>query len=82
MATSNEKFTALIEDLHQLAAYLHERGEKTLKLSRQFEQHAQGERDAVSREYDLRQATMLDYQHHTWHEIGNMVEKLIKQHNT
>jgi len=23
---------------------------------------------------------MLDYQHYIWHEIGNMVEKLIKQH--
>jgi len=25
---------------------------------------------------------MLDYQHHIWHEIGNMVEKLIKQYET
>lgn len=81
MATSDEKFTALIEDLYQFAAYLHERGEKTLKLSKQFEQHAQSERDAMNRDYDLRQATMLDYQHHIFHEIGNMVEKLIKQHD-
>jgi len=24
---------------------------------------------------------MLDYQHHIWHEIGNMVDKLTKQYN-
>jgi hypothetical protein len=80
MATAEEKFAALIEDLHQLAAYLHSRGDKTLKLSQQFAENAQ--RDTSNKEYDLRQSTMLDYQHHTWHEIGNMVEKLIKQHET
>ncbi len=78
MPTSEEKFKALLEDLHQLAVYLHERGERSLKLSRQFEEHAK--QDASNREFDLRQATMLDYQHHIWHEIANMVEKLIKQH--
>jgi hypothetical protein len=78
MATSEEKLTALLNDLNELASYLHERGEKSLKLSKQFEEHAQ--RDASSREFDRRQATMLDYQHHIWHEIGNMVEKLIKKH--
>ena len=80
MATAEEKFAALIEDLHQLAAYLHSRGDKTLKLSQQFAENAR--RDTSNKEYDLRQATMLDYQHHIWHEIGNMVEKLIKQHET
>ncbi len=80
MATTEEKFAALIEDLHQLAAYLHSRGDKTLKLSQQFAENAR--RDTSNKEYDLRQSTMLDYQHHTWHEIGNMVEKLIKQHET
>ena len=80
MAKEEEKFTALIEDLHQLAAYLHSRGDKTLKLSQQFAENAR--RDTSNKEYDLRQATMLDYQHHIWHEIGNMVEKLIKQHET
>ena len=30
--------------------------------------------------YELRQATMLDYQHHIWHEIGNMVDKLTKKY--
>lgn len=80
MATAEEKFAVLIEDLHQLAAYLHSRGDKTLKLSQQFAENAR--RDTSNKEYDLRQSTMLDYQHHTWHEIGNMVEKLIKQHET
>jgi hypothetical protein len=80
MATAEEKFAALIEDLHQLAAYLHSRGDKTLKLSQQFAENAR--RDTSNKEYDLRQSTMLDYQHHAWHEIGNMVEKLIKQHET
>jgi hypothetical protein len=79
MATSEEKFAALIEDLHQLAAYLHGRGDKTLKLSKQFEENAR--KDPSNKEFDLRQATMLDYQHNLWHEIGNMVENLIKQHN-
>ena len=80
MTTEEEKFAALIEDLHQLAAYLHSRGDKTLKLSQQFAENAR--RDTSNKEYDLRQTTMLDYQHHIWHEIGNMVEKLIKQHET
>jgi len=80
MATAEEKFAALIEDLHQLAAHLHSRGDKTLKLSQQFAENAR--RDTSNKEYDLRQSTMLDYQHHTWHEIENMVEKLIKQHET
>jgi len=79
MATENEKFAALIEDLQQFAAYLHSRGDKTLQLSKQFEENAK--KDPSNREFDLRQATMLDYQHHIWNEIGNMVEKLIKQHN-
>jgi len=79
MGTSEEKFTALVEDLYQLATYLHERGDKTLKLSKQFEENAK--KDASNREFDLRQATMLDYQHNLWHEIGNMVEKLVKQHD-
>ncbi|MDQ6660892.1 MAG: hypothetical protein M3Z24_07995 [Chloroflexota bacterium] len=78
MATSDEKLTALLTDLHQLATYLHGRGDKTLALSRQFEENAK--RDPSNREFDLNQARMLDYQHTTWHEIGNMVEKIMKQH--
>ena len=79
MPTSEEKFAALLGDLQELATYLHNRGEKTLTLSKQFEENAQ--RDPSNREFDLRQATMLDYQHHIWHEIGNMVDRLIKQYN-
>jgi len=74
-----EKFAALLADLQELATYLHSRGEKTLALSKQFEENAQ--RDPSNREFDLRQSTMLDYQHHIWHEIGNMVDRLIKQYN-
>ena len=78
MPTGEEKLSALLEDLHELASYLHGRGDKTLVLSKQFEENAK--KDPSNRDFDLRQATMLDYQHHIWHEIGNMVEKLIKQH--
>ena len=78
MPTSQEKLTALLQDLEQLATYLHGRGDKTLTLSKQFEENAK--KDSSNREFDLRQATMLDYQHHIWHEIGNMVDKLVKQY--
>lgn len=78
MPTSEEKFTALLQDLQQLATYLHSRGDRTLALSKQFEENTK--KDPSNKEFDLRQATMLDYQHHTWHEIGNMVDKLIKQY--
>ncbi len=78
MATSDEQLTALLGDLHELATYLHNRGDKTLALSKQFEENAQ--RDTSNREFDLNQARMLGYQHNIWHEIGNMVEKIIKQH--
>ncbi len=78
MPTSDEKFHALLEDLHQLAAYLHGRGDKTLALSQKFAENAQ--KDPSNREFDLNQSRMLDYQHTVWHEIGNMVDKLIKQH--
>jgi hypothetical protein len=48
-------------------------------MSKRFEEHAHA--DPANREFDQRQATMLDYQHHVWHEIGNMLEKLIKQYD-
>jgi hypothetical protein len=79
MPTSEEKFQGLLEDLQQLATYLHDRGEKTLTMAKRFEENARN--DPANREFDLRQSTMLDYQHHTWHEIANMVEKLIKQYD-
>ena len=78
MPTSDEKLTSLLQDLGKLSTYLHDRGDKSLSLSKQFEENAK--RDSSNRDFDLRQATMLDYQHHIWHEIGNMVEKIIKQH--
>jgi hypothetical protein len=78
MPTSEEILTALLRDLERLATYLHGRGEKTLALSKQFEENAKN--DAANREFDQRQAIMLDYQHHIWHEIGNMVDKLVKKY--
>ena len=78
MLTNDEKLAALLKDLHELSAYLHGRGDKTLAMSKKFEENAK--RDAANREYDLSQAKMPDYQHHVWHEIGNMIDKLIKQH--
>lgn len=80
MVPAEKKFQGLLEDLQQLATYLHERGDKTLATAQRFEEHARA--DPANREFDQRQATMLDYQHHVWHEIGNLVEKLIKQYNT
>jgi len=78
MATSEEKLTALLNDLHEMAEYLHGQGEKKLALAKRFEENAQ--KDPSNREFDLNQAKMLDYQHYIWHEIGNMVEKLIKKY--
>lgn len=78
MATSDEKLTALLADLREMAGYLHGQGEKKLALARRFEENAKN--DPANREFDLGQAKMLDYQHYIWHEIGNMVEKLVKQY--
>lgn len=78
MPTSEEKLAALLRDLHQLSAYLHQQGDKKLALSQRFTENA--EKDPANREFDLNQAKMLDYQHYIWHEIGNMVDKLIKQY--
>ncbi len=78
MATSDEKLTALLNDLHEMAEYLHGQGEKKLALAKRFEENAQ--KDPYNQEFDLNQAKMLDYQHYIWHEIGNMVEKLIKKY--
>jgi len=78
MATTDEKLTALLDDLREMSNYLHSQGEKKLALSRRFEENAKS--DASNRDFDLNQAKMLDYQHYIWHEIGNMVEKLVKQY--
>lgn len=79
MPTPEEKLRGLLEDLQQLAAYLHGRGEKTLAMAKRFEENAQ--HDPANRDFDLNQSRMLDYQHHVWHEVGNMVEKLLKQYD-
>ncbi len=79
MPTTEENLAALLQDLQELATYLHSRGDKSLALSKQFEENAK--QDSSNREFDLRQATMLDYQHHIWHEIGNLVDKLIKKYD-
>jgi len=79
MPSAEEQFQGLREDLQQLIVYLHERGDKTLAMSKRFEEHART--DPANREFDQRQATMLDYQHYVWHEIGNMVEKLVKKYD-
>lgn len=78
MATGDEKLHALLRDLRELTTYLHDQGDKKLALSRRFEENAR--KDASNRDFDLNQAKMLDYQHYIWHEIGNMVEKLVKQY--
>ena len=78
MPTSDEKLTALLNDLRELGTYLHGRGDKTYALSLQFAENAK--KDASNREFDLNQSRMLDYQHHIWHEIGNLVDKLTKQY--
>ncbi len=78
MPGNEEKLDALLKDLRELTTYLHGRGDKTLALSKQFEEHAK--RDASNREFDLNQSRMLDYQHNLWHEIGNLVDKMLKQY--
>ncbi len=40
MPTSEEKLTALLEDLRQLSTYLHDQGNKKLALARKFEDNA------------------------------------------
>jgi hypothetical protein len=78
MSTSDEKLQALLNDLRELETYLHSRGDKTKALSLQFAENAQ--KNPANREYDLNQSRMLDYQHYTWHEIGNLVDKITKQY--
>jgi hypothetical protein len=79
-ATSGEgdsaaTLAALLADLSQLRDYLQQRGRHTYDLAQRFMHNAQ--RDAASRAYDERQATMLEYQHYIWHEIAGLVNKLL-----
>lgn len=78
MLNGNEKLNALLKDLNELSAHLHKRGERSLILSRQFSANA--EKDAGNRDFDLNQAKMLAYQHELLHEIGNLVDKIVKQY--
>lgn len=78
MSASDEKLEALLRELRELTVYMRGRGEKTRSLSVQFAENAK--KDSSSREFDLNQARMLDYQHHLWHEISNMLDKLLKKY--
>lgn len=80
MATSeaDKKLGELLRDIRELAAYMHERGKKTHALSMQFAENAK--KNSSDREFDLNQSRMLDYQHTLWHEMGNLVERLIKKY--
>jgi hypothetical protein len=55
------KLRSLLGDLETLRQYLDERGHHTYELAQRFLANAQ--RNASSRAYDERQATMLEYQH-------------------
>ncbi len=78
MSTGDQKLDALLHDLRELEVYTRERGEKTRILSLKFAENAK--KDSSNREFDLNQSRMLDYQHDLWHEIGNLIEKLIKKY--
>lgn len=73
--TSAERLAGLLRDLETLQAYLQERGRHSYDLAQRFLANAR--RDAGSRAYDERQATMLEYQHYIWHEIAGRVTQLL-----
>lgn len=66
---------ALLRDLTTMRDYLDDRGKHTYELAQRFIENAR--RDPSSREYDERQATMLEYQHYIWHEIAGRVNQLL-----
>lgn len=72
---SAERLAGLLRDLETLQAYLQERGRHSYELAQKFLANAR--RDAGSRAYDERQATMLEYQHYIWHEIAGRVSQLL-----
>jgi len=78
MSTSAQKSDAILHDLRELEAYMRERAEKTRTLSLQFAENAM--KNPSNREFDLSQSRMLDYQHSLWHEMGNLIERLIKKY--
>jgi hypothetical protein len=69
------KLRGLLDDLETLRQYLDERGRHTYELAQRFLANAR--RDASSRAYDERQATMLEYQQYIWHEIAGRVAQLL-----
>lgn len=75
LAPAEERLRGLLADLTQLQQYLDERGSHTYELAQRF--LANAKRDAASRAYDERQATMLEYQHYIWREIAGRVGKLL-----
>lgn len=72
---SAEQLAGLLRDLETLQGYLQERGRHSYELAQRFLANAR--RDAGSRAYDERQATMLEYQHYIWHEIAGRVNQLL-----
>jgi hypothetical protein len=72
---SAEWLAGLLRDMETLQAYLQERGRHSYELAQKFLANAR--RDAGSRAYDERQATMLEYQHYIWHEIAGRVSQLL-----
>jgi hypothetical protein len=72
---SAARLNGLLNDLGTLHDYLRERGQHTYELAQRF--MANSRRDASSRAYDERQATMLEYQQYIWHEIAGRVQQLL-----
>jgi hypothetical protein len=79
-AEAARALAALLRDLGELQEYLAERGKHSYELAQRFAEHAR--RDAASRAYDERQATMLEYQHYIWTEIAGRVDKLLATYST
>lgn len=75
---AEERLIALLADLSALQVYLDERGRHSSELAQRFLANAR--RDASSRAYDERQATMLEYQRYIWAEIAGRVGKLLTQY--
>ncbi len=78
-AGAEERLAALLEDLDELQSYLDERGRHSAELAQRFLANAR--RDAASRAYDERQATMLEYQRYIWAEIAGRVGQLINRYS-
>jgi len=74
----DQQFAALLADLTELRAYLDERGNHTYEMAQRFTLNAR--RDASSRAYDERQATMLEYQHYIWREIAGRVGQILARY--